>query len=717
MARPYTSRSPNRPQVSIAPNARPQLDVVAPLNVRTPGPETSPLMGLVQALGIGAEIFGRNKAAKDEYEHSQGVADEQIGEADMERANRSRAYARGAFETLTLEQYQNAEAAVSARAAEELDRSLPIDDQVAIIDGWMKSELGPLVQDDRAKLIFAKRYQKFIDTTAANIQKQQLEANAVAAQDTLMTDMATSIARGAFGPDEWDETFHRLVSQTGDPVGARTAMVATIGQAMVNAAAMGEDPEPFRSLIPTEVTGPDGAKLPSPMKSPAVQGAVNEYMAQARRAYDTFWKQKYAGEQFEALNTLKLMIEDGQEITEATFAAKGYTVGDGAKYTFTPIQASNLMERSRAERARRVTQEATYNSYMAAYQRTGRLASTLYAPGGPDSPEKLADFADAVYQQTLQGLGVPPEEMAGGALVANAGAVQTLAQLTSENGVPYRPLKNELNSVNPASPGDVTARLDAYNQLKRYNLTGMYVDDDTAVIYEVANGAIAAGAEPEVVQQRIRDMADKDTSMYVRNNSSDIEKKMKSGVRIKTGNWFRNTEVNSNSTGNPAYVNGTYRSLVLQGLAAQMRPEEADKFAKDRMNATHTAIEVGDTYFVLPNASIPDNQEATEALNWYNSRLPELSKKWGIPEDEGLVIKPTIAFGRRPYFQVYRADGAVAIAKTEFTLAGVINSWKHTADIETGQDRAIQRRDDRARLRERATPEFRAEHSLIPGLR
>lgn len=686
MARPFTSRTPRRVQVSVGEAPRPSLPVAAPINVRTPGAETSPLAGLVQALGIGAGLYAANQKARAEDAFAQGQADEQLGEADMERAQRSRAYADGAYQVSVLEIYQNAEAKVAQKAADELDHSLPIDEQIATIDAWMKAELGPMISDDRAKVLFAERYSKFIDSAANAIQKNQLEANAKAAEDTVLTDVANTLKHtGDFTPDDWNENFHRLYSQTGDAVGARKTLVAAIMQAAINSAAEGREYAQFRDMIPTEVIGPDGAKLPGPMRSPEIQALVLQSMDKAKALYDEFHQNEYAGAQAAAFVDMDQLVNEGAPITLDTFKERGYSIGRTPNSLFSPERAAALIDQAARVRAQKAAKQAVLDGYVASWRANGRLADTLNAPGGPDSQEKLNDFALSIYQSELAARGVPAEAMSGEALVKNADAVNFIAMRTAQEGVPYEPLRTTLNSINPSAPGDVTARLSAYKQLKARNLTGMYVDDESALVYEAAIGAETAGMDKEGIADTLRKMGDKDASAYVAMNMGEIRKDVSRGVTFEESGLVWDTEVNSNQSLTAAYINGKYQSLAASALARGLTLQDARRYATERIQSTHALVKAGDDWMVLPRTAVPDPAKATKALDWYTTQLPKLAIRRGIPEDEELTIRPVMGLGRSLTFQVYRAGGVVPLENTSFTLPGLLQTYQRSVPEDSPQ--------------------------------
>jgi hypothetical protein len=398
-------------------------------------------------------------------------------------------------------------------------------------------------------------------------------------------------------------------------------------------------------------------------------------MDKAKNLYDQFHQNEYAGAQAAAFVDMNDMVNAGAPLSLDTFKERGYSIGREPNSLFSPERAASLIDQAAAVRAKKVAAAATLDGYMAAWRTTGRLQDTLGAVGGPDSNEKLNDFAMGVYRSELAAQGVPPEGMAGEGLVKNPQAVDYIAMRTAQEGVPYAPLRTTLNSINPAAPGDVTARLDAYKRLKARNLTGMYVDDDAALVYEAAIGAETAGNDAAGIADTIKNMGDKDTAAYVSMNMGAVRKDVALGIQFEDSGLIWDTEVNSNQTATAAYVNGKYQSLATAAHAKGLTMPAARQYAKERIQATHALIRAGDEWMVLPNSAVPNPERATKALDWYTTQLPKLAIARGVPEGEDLTIRPVMGNGRALTFQVYRAGGVIPLADTTFTLPGLMLTY------------------------------------------
>lgn len=690
MARPVTRRTSVRVQTMPVHEA-PSLPVAAPGFVRTAPPEQGGFQALLQALGVGAGIVGKNMQAREEFDKAQGAADEKLGQADMARAKKSRAYADGAFQVATLEQYQEAERKVAQRADAELDKSLPADDQIRIVDGWMKSELGPMVTDPRAKLLIADQYQKFIDTFAGSVLKGQAEANAKAALETVTQTATADLERS--GTFDWDRYFHLIYSQTGDATVANAALVGVVTQQMEDAAARGEDYEQFRELIPKEVTGPNGEKLPGPMYSPKYRGIVQESLQRSEALRNKALAQQYAASEYQARSVLDEMLTAGQEITDDTFAAKGITIGNGPQYDLSPAVAAQYKQSSQAVKFKANEEQAEYDGALEARRTYGRFGSIQGLPGAPDTADGVQKAFDRFVQEGLVGMGYDLSQLGGGALTSNVQAVGDIANFSAQEGVPYGPLKRDLSSINQAAPGDVMARLNAYKILKAKGADGLYVDDDAALIYEVAIGAEEAGEKKEGIAERIRTMGDKPTHDYVASQMPKL-KVRKNGFDIKTGGGLLGMEtIRSSRAGNAGYLATKYERLAASALSRQMSLEDAQRYAEERINATHASVNVAGTWYVLPKTSVGDPKVATEAIDWYvQDQIPKVKKAAKIPEDEPVTALPIFDLrGRALSFEVVR-DGNVRVEGSKpFSLQGLVSVYRRVHPAPDYKAQAIKR--------------------------
>ena len=677
MARPNTTRRSVRVQVAPPPSS-PGLGVYAPLEVRTPGPETDSLQGLVQALGIGAGLYKARKDQVDDHERKQGAADETLGKADVERAKRSKAYADGAYEVAILEQYQDAERKASERAQAELDRSLPIDQQIAVVDGFMKSELGPLVGDERAKVLIAPRYQKFIEAFGGNVLNAQVEARANAAYEVAQRDIAAQMERE--GVLNWAEHWKRLTSQNGDGTKSTEVLVGAVAQRILESAQRGEaDYAKWRDLIPTEIATEDGQSIRGPLYSPKHADTITRALLQAEDAYNLVQRPKIAAEEFSNGVTLDKMASAGVPITEATFAAMGLRVGREPTDHYTPEQARAWIRASEEARLRKQEDEQHLEGALEARRLNGRWVDITGLPGAPESVEKTQKMYDGWVQMILTGQGAGADQLGGSGMVSNADLVSTVVAVSAQEGLPYGPLKRTMSEVNQAAPGDLTARLDAYKLMKAKGVSSLFVDDNAALIYEVALGAQDAGMDPAAVAERVRTMGDKATSDYVSQGLAQLRVR-KRGFEVPTGGGLLGgAVVNSNKTLNPGYLSSRYERLVGTALSNSLALDKAEEWAESRIAETHVALPAGDAYAVVPKSAVRNPRLATEALEWYADQLPGIAAKLGL-DPEVVQIRPRVDVrGRRLEFELTREGGIPIPGRQPFTLEGLIDVYRRNA--------------------------------------
>lgn len=674
MARPNTTRRSVRVQVAPPPQS-PGLGVYAPLEVQTPGAETDSLQGLVQALGIGSTIL---KAASDErkdFDRKAGAADETLGRADMERAKKSRAYADGAYEVAILEQYQDAEMKVSERVQADLDRSLPVDQQIGIVDGYMKSELGPLVSDPSAKLLIAGRYQKFIETFGGNVLNAQVEARANAAYDVTQRDVVSQMQRE--GTINWTEHWQRLTSQNGDGTKSTEVLVGAVAQQILESAQRGEaDYAKWRDLIPTEIATEDGQSIRGPLYSPKHADTITRALLQAEDAYNLVQRPKLAAEEFQNGVVLDRMAATGVPITEDTFKAMGLRVGREPTDHFTPEQARSWIRASEEQALRKKEDENVLGGALDARRINGRWVDITGLPGAPESAEKTQKLFDGWVQLVLTGNGAGPEHLGGGGMVANTGLVNTVVTLAAQEGLPYGPLKRTMSEINQAAPGDMAARLEAYKLMKAKGVAPLFIDDDAALIYEVALGAADAGAKPDEVAARVRTMGDKSSAQYVSHGLSQLQVR-KSGFEVETGSGvFGPKTVNSRKTLNAGYLAARYERLVASALSKDLSLDKAQEYAQERITQSHVALAVDENFVVVPRNAVRNPRLATEALDWYTEQLPAIARKLGLPED-GVSIHPLVDInGRGLQFELVREGGVRIPDRAPFTLEGLIDTYR-----------------------------------------
>ena len=671
MARPITTRVSRRAQVGIGQTGG-GLGVYAPINVQTPGAAADPLAGLGQALGLFGGIAAERAKVQKEADFAQGQADESVKKTDLERAKRSQAYADGAYEVSMLRIYTDAQEKVTQRAATELDNSKTLDEKTAIIDGWMREELGPFVDDPAARRIIGSRYTQFLEHTAGNMLAEEVQAREQAALDTVTTDTLQRLSVGA--KVAYEDIYGPLYRILGDKSKANEQAVALVAQMKVEYAKRGEDWKALDALIPAEIVTEDGQKLPGPRFTPKLRDILDRSDEAAQRAYDDFVKPKVAAEGYTKLSSLDTLI-GSEEITDQTFARMGITVGDGPQYHMSFDQARAYKRQSVDALMAKRAMEDEQDTWESLAARTGRWRDIIAHPeGGPKNAAEAERGFTLQTQRTLIGLGIPTN---GAEFLANPQAVETVVNLSAQNDMAYTPLKETMSGINAAAPGDVEARVGVYRMLKAKGIASLYVDEEAEAMYETALLAVDAGQKGDALTKHIRESGDRATTQAVSDAMSPKNYRVRSeGFEIQVpGRFFGTNDFNSRDTLNGAYLAMTHERLTRFYLSKSLPADKAQERATERIMETHIPIPIGDSYAVLPKDDVPDPKAVTEAFEWMDSTLPARAKELGLPDGAELTIRPAVGInGRRTEFRLMDRGVEVPGGRT-FTIEGLLKAY------------------------------------------
>lgn len=317
MPRPVDERKTVVAPVPIQQEPTQQLGVFAPMDVRAP--QTSSFSGLAQALGVLAPVatgaLAQRADATTKADAAEGQADAELAQVDPERVKQSRAYADAAHQVEITKQYQQAQSTVEEWAATNLDATKPFTEQTAAIDARMKQELGGLAKDPRAAAIIAPRYQKFIEGASNAIVSRQVEARANEALATAQADVASDLQAG--GDGRYAEQVAHLTPLLGDRTKAVQAVVGMYIDHAHDVAAKGGDWKAVYAALPSDITLPDGTKIPGPARSPALHDAIVRGKAAAQQAFNAYAEPIRAQQQLHVLTQLENMASHGGMITEA----------------------------------------------------------------------------------------------------------------------------------------------------------------------------------------------------------------------------------------------------------------------------------------------------------------------------------------------------------------------------------------------------------------
>src|SRR5690348_9601011 len=467
-----------------APESRaPQLGVFAPMDVRA-APAGGGFQGLAQALGVLGNVGGtamvQRADATAKADAAEGQADAELAQVDPERAAHSRAYADAAHSTNIIKQYQTAEAAVTEWAATNLDASKPFPEQTAALDAEMKRRLGALAKDPRAKAIIAPRYQKFIEGAANTILSRQVEARANEALDTAKGDIATDLAAG--GDGRYSEQVQRLTPLLGDRTKAVQAVVGMYIDHAQDVAAKGGDWQRVFNSLPSDITLPDGTKIPGPGRSPALHDALTRGRAQAQQAYNEWAQPQHDVAQAQLFVNLQARAHRGEAITLE--ALKPYLApgADGTAPMLTPSQAAGFVETAARQREAIAAQNAARQALqiMPNWQ-------TMIGQVDPTDPkgkrvltrEHFQKAFDVMAAQASNGFQNPDAALA----------------LSAQYNLPSTAIHEMLSTVaNPASAKAAVAQLPLYEKVKAQGLQTLYLSDEQNAYFAYLSAKHHSGA-------------------------------------------------------------------------------------------------------------------------------------------------------------------------------------------------------------------------------
>lgn len=489
MPRPVVEHKTVVAPVSVGQEQAPQLGVYAPMDVRAP--QTSTFDGLARALGVVGQVGGTAMAqradATAKADALEGQADAELAQVDPERAAHSRAYADAAHSTNIIRQYQDAEAAVTEWAATNLDASKPFTEQTAALDAEMKRRLGALAEDRRAKAIIAPRYSKFIEGAANGILSKQVEARANEALDTAKGDIASDLAAG--GDGRYAEQVQRLAPLLGDRTKAVQAVVGMYIDHAQDVAAKGGDWKRVFDSLPTDITLPDGSKIPGPGRSPALHDALTRGRAQAQQVYNEWAQPQHDVAQAQLFVDLQARAHRGEAITLE--ALKPYLVpgADGTPPKLTPSQAAGFVETA----ARRREAIAAQNAARQTLQIMPNWQTTI-GTVDPTDPKGKRIRTREYYQKAF-------DVMAAQASNGFQNPDAALA-LSVQYNLPSTAIHEMLSTVaNSASAKSAVAQLPLYEKVKAMDLTGLYLTDEQNAYFEFLSAKHHAGTPVDDIVQ------------------------------------------------------------------------------------------------------------------------------------------------------------------------------------------------------------------------
>lgn len=650
MARPDATRLTRRVQVNVASAPSPEAGVYAPLDVRVPVDSgTLTLQHLAQALGVGAEVAAQAKPQRDAKLREQGKADALTGHVDK-RKEESRyysAYEEGVHEATVLREYNDAERRVVERAAQELDRSLPWDQQAAQVDAWMREELGDLVSDDpRARTLIADRYSNFIQTTANKILESVTTQQVKDSTDATLADTLDDIRKG--GDGRFAEGVARIAKLTGDENSAAQTLVGAYLQAASEVATDGDletaekEVKRILGLIPEQVQLPGGTVV-RPRSLPALANTIGDTQQQAletvkRRVHE---------------NAQEHFLEFAKRHADATLEGEllpwsYYKDAADRKIVSQQYAVSAYEENRRAFESRRAKWDADafLDRVLADPTKDWRYYNGFTLPDG--SVAKNEDFQRR-FDAMMQGLIAREGE---------AGWEKVLAH-SRRTGLAYTPLRTAMSHLGGEHVTAVATHYARYKQLRAFGMADMYVDEKAMPYYQLAEAMEAAGTpilNPDGSQnprgvQALKDRLSKfepdRAKQWVAEGRSAIQKKL--GAQAVNTDGF-DTYVSSLT--NAGYAKSLILRMAEPSLQLGLDADTALKSAVERVQRTHFVLETNDQEFLLPRSPGVDAQRLQEAVDHFSeTTLLEYARRAGLSADDVRLV-PEMLGGRDIEFRV-----------------------------------------------------------------
>lgn len=693
MPRPVLEHKTVVAPVQVAQEQAPQLGVYAPMDVRAP--TSGGFAGLAQALGVlGPAVGGALKQRADataKADAAEGQADAELAQVDPERAASSRAYADAAHNTNIVKQYQDAEAAVTEWAATNLDASKPFTEQTAALDAEMKRRLGGLAQDPRAKAIIAPRYQKFIEGAANGILSKQVEARANEALDTAKGDIAADLAAG--GDGRYAEQVQRLAPLLGDRTKAVQAVVGMYIDHAQDVAAKGGDWQAVFNSLPSDITLPDGTKIPGPGRSPALHDAIARGKDAAQRAYNAYAEPMLAQQRLHVMTQLDNLARHGGLITEAMMKPYIMPGPNGEPPILTEGQAAGYVNQAR-DTAERLANEA-------ANRQTLRLNPdwmTLVGQKDPSDPKGKRVFTQAgfqtAYDQTLsmatQGFTAPD-------------TVQKAIALTKQNpGLISTTLKLQFAAAAADTSGvEAVKMLPAFLELQRAKQDGQYLDDKALSYFTYLSTKVDVNAPDAKNIASVSQAAENyDPERYARlTSAANVKAARDEVVKSVGGHWYsflpgaegatKLTDFANWGQVNIDIDNQLKTALIQTGGNTQAAAATVSKIISDK----RVPVEVQGIRLLIPDKyGLGADRIQANMTAISNELIPQLAKQAGLTEEQA---KDKLGF------QVYMGARGVSMVQVVDDMGQTIDSIPaNTLDWYLQQGDIIRRKNEDRRRRE-----------------
>ncbi len=705
MPRETVTASRQRAQQNPEVISQPQLQVAAQIQAPRDNSGAESWNALKNSLLFGAQALGtarKQEEANAQAWQSQGQADQIAGQVNDDYAKEHIAYQQGVTHAAAVTHGNAALADAFTEADDKIDRTAPIDQQMAQFDQLIQKGLAPLVTDPTARRALAPliqdAYQRFAGARVAGLQgdHQATAADAMSAQIQALAD----------GADENGTLTPGTIIGTAAGVLGRSGAWETYIDRVAQLAEEKHD-DKLLQLIPKTYTDDNGNEVASPINGVKAQARIALTKARNAEYAAKIAKPQQEWDKVVATAPYEDRIDNGLPISYAELkplVLSGKLTEEGAWSYVNRAQAA--MKEKNAKAQKWSDQKALLSTYG-----VQTFRDIVGVENGPKSDGEAAQWNSRVQNEILAATVGGGKELSGPDMLHNAQALNQVLVLSKKMRSPNDTLKGALNNIDLSNGDTVVKRLDAYRAVKAMGLTSQYFTDDTqAAVFEAALSQKDMGAKDEDVVRNIARYSDPTFRASQSEARSQIEKKV-NGLSFDTAGagflgMFNDTAIGDLDPASKLYATAKIKELANVYVGMGETPDAAVKMAEGRFKDTNTAIQVNGKSLLVPTtAGNPEQLKAV--LEWAQ---PMLVKK---AQEEGLqgADKMTLRFyppANGQDVQVRMIDAHNIGQGPLLSLSALTDLWRKSEggiNYEQAHKEAVKGRIYRDRLREVYSPD------------
>lgn len=637
MPRETVTASRQRAQQNPEVISQPQLQVSAQIQAPRDNSGAESWAALKNTLLFGAKVAGQ--ARQEEQSNAaawqaQGQADQIAGQVNDEYAAKHVAYQQGVTHAAAVTHGNAALSDAFTEADEKIDRTAPIDQQMAEFDALVQKSLAPLVTDPTARRALAPliqdAYQRFAGARVAGLQgdHQATAADAMSAQIRALAD----------GADEGGTLTPGSIIGTAAGVLGRSGAWETYIERVAQLAEEKHD-DNLLNLIPKTYTDDNGNEVASPINGVKAQARIAVAKARNAQYAEKIAKPKREWDKIVATAPFEDRIDNGLPITYSELkplVLSGQLTEEGAWSYVNRAQSAMKEKNAKAEKWAR--QKALLSTYG-----VETFRDIVGVEDGPKTDSEAAQWNSRVQNEILAATVGGGKELSGPEILRDRTALNQALVLSKKMRSPNDTLKGALNNIDLSNGGTVVARLDAYRAIKAMGLTSQYFTDDTqAAVFEAALSQKDMGAKDEDVIRNIARYADPTFRAAQTEARSQIEKKVNALSFDTAGagflGMFNDTSIGDLDPASKLYATAKIKEIANVYVGMGESPESAVRMAEARFKDTNTAIRVNGKSLLVPTtAGNPEQLKAV--LEWAQPMLVKKAQADGLQGAEGMTLR------------------------------------------------------------------------------